>query len=174
MKPVNLPSIIGIEEVLNVMLDPERYIAYMRGLRDLHAEVKVSLGLIQTVAQADTYTAEALRIKEQAAAELLTSRAKLTKDSEDLAAREAMVVKSEHEYAEFVNQRTARLEEREQDTLKLYAVADQFRKTEEAELAAKHGEADKRIYDLDQREATLTKRAEQLKAAALALSNNVE
>lgn len=89
MKAIYLSPITKIEEVLDLITDPEKYVQYLKDLKDAHAEVEAALGTLKTKKEAEGLLAQAFdasefatKLREDVQNEIKTQREQLRQDLE--------------------------------------------------------------------------------------------
>jgi hypothetical protein len=126
-----LPSIAKLEDVLDLIIDPAKYIKYMTEFKSIYADAKSALGDLDTKEKADFYLAQSLDAKDEAA--LVTRKAKdellkahveadeirieigkvqneFLRDKESYTERFTSLVKREENFAKFVEDQQKLLE----------------------------------------------------------------
>lgn len=117
MGKFQLPSISKLEEVLDLLLDPEKYKQYMVEFKDAYDQASARLGDVDTKIKAEQYLAKATQANQDAVAYLITTKEKLALAKQQLESvqqkeEEVLAVKLQYEaLIEEVTKKAARLEE---------------------------------------------------------------
>ena len=144
MKILNPPAIGNLDELLDLLLHPDKYAKYLKQLQEVRDSITTQLETYNTKEKADDYLAQAQAIQ----AEALATRGKaeaLVKEKTKLRAdTKTEIAKIQEELKERVNKHEAAMKERER-TIATY----------DEELKAKTLELNARDMALQEQEAAL-------------------
>lgn len=164
-----LPDISSVEEVLDLITNPEKYITYMKEFRRIHQETVDMLGQYAAKDTLDAAVATLARdrsaLEDEKAEAKRTFKAEAAETAHDLAHLEAQIEK----YRVEVENEDTKLEEKERGVAQRYAELDQFEKAQRAILHEAQAEQDAHYAILLQREEILNAAKAKIEPVAKAL-----
>jgi vacuolar-type H+-ATPase subunit I/STV1 len=170
MGRIGLPSISKLEEVLDLIMDPEKYKKYLVEFKSIHDDAVMRLDMLKTKEDADKYFNEALDANTLAQQELHDVHATKAKAEQDiktqyeiLDATRAEFKKHEDEVCKSLDAQLVDFNRRDIEHTEWFAQAEQIIKTQQAKNEQVRTELDKLKLDLDEKAA-------KLKAAVIALA----
>ena len=126
MGRAGLPSISKIEDVLDLLTDPEKYIRYLTEFKSVHDEVKASLGDLDTKAKADAYFERASDALAKSAVYVKSVKADAEKIASDVQAEKDRALVRAQEAAASIAGEHDRLSARAREIDSKYATCDAF------------------------------------------------
>lgn len=164
-----LPSISKLEDVLDLLTDPDKYIKYLKEFRDVHDLTMQTLGILDTKEKAEEYLAAA-KVKEQEAKIFATNeKAKLSKHALELDQEAAVLKQSKAEFAERVRAFEQSAQQTERALLNDRANFESYKVDAEKVISTQSAQNGQVRHDLERLSDELAERRSKIAAAAAAL-----
>ncbi len=174
MGRATLPDIGSVEEILDLILKPAKYIAYLTEFKRVRDEAVNALGALAKKEALDAAKAKAEEDKAAFEQEKVDARdelrAEAAENAHDLENLEAQIEK----YRAEVDKEDAALEAKAQEIAKKYAEADRFVKEQEASWGIKFQELATSTASLQAREDALAAAKAKIEPVAKALGVSLE
>lgn len=160
MKQVILQPITKIEEVLDLLTDPEKYVQYLKDLRDAHTMATDKLADVDTKEKAERMLAEAFEASEFAVKHRSDVLAELARAREAFTAEQDRKRKELYQKLDEYNDREAELSKAEKahaSTVEIFnrtkkTIEDEF-DTRQAKMVVDRAALDKKMQEIDEKRA---------------------
>jgi hypothetical protein len=170
MGRIGLPSISKLEEVLDLIMDPEKYKKYLIEFKSIHDDAVMRLDMLKTKEDADKYFHEALDANTLAQQELHDVHATKAKAEQDITIQYEILDATRTEINAHEDEVRKKLETQLVEFNRRDVEHSEWFKQAEQDIKTQQDKNEQVRMELYQLKLDLDEKAAKLKAAALALA----